>query len=103
MFIPSVRRELPKDLRKTKSRDLSIPIMFNLLLHLANEKKLEIQPLGDGDLDIIPLGEEDDIGKQNHSDIHRKKRNKKITDYVKNSTTKSSKTPSPPLIENNKA
>ena len=34
--------------------------MFNLLLHLANEKNLEIQPLGEGDLDIIQLGKDGD-------------------------------------------
>ena len=44
-----------RSLRKTAKNDLSVPIMFNLLLHLANEQKLHIRSIDGGfnDLDII--------------------------------------------------
>ena len=87
--------------------------MFNLLLHLANEKKLEIQPLGTGDLDIIPLGEEDDILNMLTQDSQDKQNNKRTRANNKSkpsskssskttaSTSVNSKTPTPPLIESN--
>ena len=92
--------------------------MFNLLLHLANEKKLEIQPLGTGDLDIIPLGEEDDIlSMLTEESQERQHKNRTRTTKTKSkkqqqpnssksstktaSTSVNSKTPTPPLIESN--
>ena len=52
---------LPKtNFRKTQKKDLSVPIMFNLLLHLANDQKLHIKNLGKTfeDLDIVAPNDE---------------------------------------------
>jgi len=46
-------KKLPKTLVSTKKRDLTVPIMFNLLLHLANEEKLHILGLDNQDLEIF--------------------------------------------------
>ena len=46
-------KKLPKTLVSTKKRDLTVPIMFNLLLHLANEEKLHILGLDNHDLEIL--------------------------------------------------